>query len=73
MNTIGRTPLYRAARYGPLEIVKYLIEKGADFSVNIEYGITPFHEAVEGGNLDIVKYLMEKGFNLKATENGTGA
>ncbi|MDR1959797.1 MAG: ankyrin repeat domain-containing protein, partial [Planctomycetaceae bacterium] len=55
-------PLKSAANTGNLEMVKYLVERGAD--VNLAYcdtGSTPLHSAVRKGPLEVVRYLVEKG------------
>ena len=57
----GYTPLHRAAGGGALDVVKYLIEKGADFRAISNDGATPLSLATKEGHLDIVKYIMEKG------------
>ncbi|CAK9253192.1 unnamed protein product, partial [Sphagnum jensenii] len=60
-DNIGDTPLHRAAEKGHLDVVKYLVEKGADVKAANKYGYTPLHWAASSGKLDIVKYLVEKG------------
>jgi len=62
---VGSTPLHTAAFSGHFEIVKFLIENGADVNaVNDEFGETPIFNAVAKGHIDIVKYLIEKGARL---------
>jgi ankyrin repeat protein len=51
---------------GNLDVVKYLVEKGADVKAANNYGNTPLHLAADNCNLDIVKYLLEKGADVKA-------
>ncbi|WP_341815922.1 ankyrin repeat domain-containing protein [Wolbachia endosymbiont (group B) of Idaea biselata] len=59
---IGLTPLYYAIIDDNLEVVKFLIEKGAELIVNDEYSI---HCAAMFGSLKVVKYFInEKYFNL---------
>lgn len=50
-----------AAYKGYLEILKYLIENGA----NLNYKLMV--EAIESGHLDTVKYLREKGLDFTGT------
>lgn len=49
-----------AILYGNLDLLKYLVEKGADVHVH-EYGeMACLYQACEIGRLDIVKYLIEE-------------
>ncbi|KAF6823075.1 ankyrin repeat domain-containing protein 52 [Colletotrichum plurivorum] len=69
----GRTPIYAASMNGHLEVVKVLLEKGADVSVANTNGWTPLHSAStsSNGHLDVVKILLEKGADvLVATNDG---
>ena len=50
--------LYGAARGGHLDIVMYMIEKGADYKYN-----WAMSNAASGGHIDIVKFMLEKGAN----------
>ncbi|MDX1917149.1 MAG: ankyrin repeat domain-containing protein, partial [Rickettsiaceae bacterium] len=47
-----------------IDVVKYLIESGADFKAARQNGITPLHAASQGGHLDVVKYLIECGASV---------
>lgn len=51
-----------AAKNGHLEVVKYLIEKGADID-------DAFQLAAKSGYLEVVKYLAEKGADIHAGNN----
>ena len=50
-----------------LNIVKCLIENGADINVKNHMGWTPLHLAAGYGYLEIVKYLIEIGADFMAT------
>lgn len=57
----GRTPLHYGARHGRMEIVKLLLERGADINVKDDvYGHTALHLAAQG-HTKTVKLLLDKG------------
>lgn len=58
---LGNYPIVIAADIGNLDIVKYLVEHGAD--IHIAHDVS-LRTASEHGYLDIVKYLVEKGANI---------
>ena len=64
----GITPLHNAAVGGNIEIVKLLLDKGAEIDCKNETSATPLHSAVVQGHLDIVKELLNRGADLKAKE-----
>ena len=55
--------LHYACEKGYLEIVQYLIEKGASIEAKDEDQKTPLHIASIWGQTDVVKYLVSKGAN----------
>ncbi|WP_406832882.1 MULTISPECIES: RHS repeat-associated core domain-containing protein [unclassified Wolbachia] len=61
------TPLHLAASSGKLDVVKYLVDKGADVKVKDNYGETSLHSS--SGKLDVVKYLVDKGADVNAKDN----
>ena len=71
VNTIDPTrrcsPLYTAARFGKLDVVKLLVGKfNALVDVaNGDNGSTPLHGAAFGGHAEIVKFLLVHGANRK--------
>ncbi|MGK7951466.1 MAG: sigma-70 family RNA polymerase sigma factor [Xenococcaceae cyanobacterium] len=68
---VQTTPLHLAAHRGYLDIVKLLIDAGAD--VNAEEGnyskSNPLHWAAKEGNLQVVKLLVESGAKLNVKDN----
>uniref|UniRef100_A0A7N4PHI5 Ribonuclease L n=1 Tax=Sarcophilus harrisii TaxID=9305 RepID=A0A7N4PHI5_SARHA len=54
-------PLIQAVKENDFELVKQLLEEGADVSIKTEGGWTPLHNAVKESNKDIVELLLEKG------------
>ena len=64
----GSTLLKQAIRHGDEEIVKLLLEKGADIHKKGNFGWTPLHSAVEFGNVEAVKLLLEKGAKTDITD-----
>eukprot|EP01103_Thecamoeba_quadrilineata_P001528 TRINITY_DN11384_c0_g1_i1.p1 TRINITY_DN11384_c0_g1~~TRINITY_DN11384_c0_g1_i1.p1 ORF type:complete len:130 (-),score=23.14 TRINITY_DN11384_c0_g1_i1:119-487(-) len=59
------TPLHAAADFGQVEIIKYLISKGANVDAKDSYGHTPLHLAVYESHTEAVKVLIEKGASTK--------
>ncbi|WP_349967857.1 ankyrin repeat domain-containing protein [Wolbachia endosymbiont of Armadillidium arcangelii] len=61
-----------AAESGNLDLVKYLGDKGIDFSAADTGSNTFMLCAVKGGNLDLVKYFVGKrvGFSSKDVNSG---
>ena len=46
-NAIGQTPIHLAAKWGRLDVMKFLIEAGADLEIKDRKGRTPLYEADE--------------------------
>ena len=56
--------LHYAANKGYLEIVKLLLEKGADINVQDNDGRTPLHEAMSYQAFGVARFLLENGANV---------
>ena len=59
----GCNALHIACMCGNLEVVQYLLEKGADIESLSSNGSTPLYLASYNGNTEVVKYLISKGAN----------
>ena len=69
----GMTPLLCATRRGNIEIMKFLLEKGADVNAKeSKYGQTALILAARGGYTDAVKLLIEKKADLNVKEKMYG-
>ncbi|AUD40350.1 ankyrin repeat family protein [Flamingopox virus FGPVKD09] len=61
----GETLVRYAIRSSNLDLLKYLVSKGADIEKRNTYEQDPnIIEAVEKGNLDVVEYLIDNGINI---------
>ena len=68
-NTRGSTPLIRAANNGDLEVVKLLLEHGADATVYMADRQTPIHAVLAGRTsekdaLELIRVLHEAGTDV---------
>ena len=65
-------PIHIAARFDYKEIVKALIENGADINIKGYFGYTALHEACRKNNIDIVNILIKNGadVNIKSERYG---
>lgn len=59
----GNTALHIASLAGRLEVVKLLVEKGAEINVQSQNGFTPLYMASQEGHSEVVKYLLARGGN----------
>jgi cytohesin len=70
-NNNGSTPLHIAAYKGHVEIVKILLDRGADLNAKDNTGHAPLHWAAIEGHVDVVRVLLDRGANPNA-KNNTG-
>ena len=66
-SAIGSEPLFTAIEKGDVEMVRLLVEAGADVNAAEGFGgNTPLHEAVEKGDAEMVKILVAAGADVEA-------
>jgi hypothetical protein len=59
-----RRPFWLPKFKGHADIVKYLVDKGADMNIQAINRWTALHDAAYVGNVEIVKYLVDHGARL---------
>ncbi|VAH98438.1 unnamed protein product [Triticum turgidum subsp. durum] len=57
----GETPMVYAALAGKVQVMRYLLDRGADPAVRDDNGSTPLHYAAEEGHCEAVRLLLSKG------------
>lgn len=60
----GRTPLHWACRGVHFEIIKYLVEMGADINATDANGMIPLHNVAARNHPEAVKFLIENGAHI---------
>ena len=67
----GNTPLIWATYSGSLDVIRFLLERGADTQVTYKKGWTPLHIAAREGRLEVARLLLEGGGDVKSkNDNG---
>lgn len=64
----GATPLHYASAKGSRDIVKLLLDAGADASIADNQSRTALHLACQAGNKDIIRLLCDNGADLNGTD-----
>src|SRR5262245_13441466 len=70
----GFTPLALAAHFGHLEVMRLLIDRGADVNrvATHRIGVTPLHAALFGRQVDAALLLIEGGADVTLARGGSG-
>ncbi|KAJ5935976.1 hypothetical protein N7454_005274 [Penicillium verhagenii] len=68
-NVGGQTPLSWAAKNGHKEVVRLLLEKGAELESNDDSRRTPLLWAARNGHKEVVRLLLEKGAELESNDD----
>jgi len=55
---LNETPLHEAAVMGRMDVVKYLVSKGADLTIRDGYGKTALEKAIGRGRNDVALFLI---------------
>ncbi len=71
IDTVDGSLLHQAARRGDLELVRSLVERGADPKAGDENDWTPLEEAARNGHLEVVRFLVEHGARLRPVAPGS--
>ena len=67
-NKLGKTPLHQSLTGGNDEIIKLLIERGADVNAQDNTGLTPLHIAAWWSVTARAKKMIDHGANVNATD-----
>ncbi|RKK80919.1 hypothetical protein BFJ68_g17676 [Fusarium oxysporum] len=67
---VGVDDFLKLVGNGNIEVVKMLLEKGADAAAATTDGLTPLYEASQKGHLEIAKMLIEKGADVTTADKG---
>jgi ankyrin repeat protein len=66
----GRTPLHWACRGVHLEVVKFLVDKGADVNAEDSNKVVPLHSLAVRNSASAIAILSAKGANVNAKDYG---
>lgn len=67
-DSLGRTPLHDAARYGRSKVIEFLISKGAHLITQDNSGWTPLHWAIRHGHAEALEVLIAHGADITTTD-----
>ena len=58
------TALHKAAGGGHIEVVRFLVENGADVNARDKGDDTALHDAAFEGHIEVVRFLLENGADV---------
>ncbi|MFC2132793.1 ankyrin repeat domain-containing protein [Bacteroidota bacterium] len=64
------TPITDAIRTNNIEIIKFMVENGADLQVKSSLGETYLHFAAHLNRTELIEYLINKGIDVNVKKNG---
>ena len=64
--------LHVAVGLGDIDMVRLLLERGADVNFSIEGGVTALHGAVSGGQRELAEFLVENGADVNRVADDGG-
>ncbi|CAF1411584.1 unnamed protein product, partial [Rotaria sordida] len=70
LNITGQTALFMATLKDRVDVVKFLIQKGAHVNVQNRYGVSPLLLCAESGNYELVQALVQAGADVNITPQG---
>ncbi|KAI0982874.1 hypothetical protein GJ496_007401 [Pomphorhynchus laevis] len=73
MNLCGQTPLFCASKEGHVDIVNFLLEKGANPNAVNHYGVSTLWIPSQKGYIEIVKLLLQYKANPELAPSGSDA
>ncbi|MBQ3565300.1 MAG: ankyrin repeat domain-containing protein [Alphaproteobacteria bacterium] len=62
------TALYQAIYYGSLDVVRFLMEHGANVNIRDSHGTFPIIKAAERGYIGIIELLLEHGADINSQD-----
>jgi ankyrin repeat protein len=65
-NAMKVRPIHAASAAGQIEVVRLLIERGADVNARQQSGFTPLHEAALTGKLEFARLFLDHGADINA-------
>lgn len=61
---LPNVPMHFAARFGRLDMVKWIFANGYEVNSLNSHGESPLHFACQSHNLDVVKFLVDLGLDM---------